>query len=103
MNPKQNRGRGKRCEAAIAKELSGTRRGVLGGHDVDAGPFAVEVKSRAAFVGSGFMEQAVRNCPTRKTPIVVVHITGKRHEGDLVMMRLRDWQEWHGNVEGPTG
>lgn len=23
--------------------------------------------------------------------------------GDLVMMRLRDWQEWHGNVEGPTG
>lgn len=48
----------------------------MGGHDVESGPFAVEVKSRSAFAGSGFMEQAVKNCPDGKIPLVVVHITG---------------------------
>jgi hypothetical protein len=98
MNPKQNRDRGKRCEADIAVRLSGRRMGVMGAHDVEAGPFAVEVKSRVAFVGTGFMAQAARNCPTGKTPLVVVHLTGTRHEGDLVMMRMCDWQEWFGKL-----
>ena len=66
MNPKSNRDRGKRCEAAIARELNGTRKGIMGGHDVESGPFAVEVKSRNAFAGSAFMEQAVKNCPMER-------------------------------------
>ena len=98
MTAKSNRDHGKRCEATIARELGGTRRGIMGGHDVESGPFAVEVKSRNTFSGVSFMEQAVRNCPSGKTSLVVVHITGKRHERDMVMMRLKDWQGWHGNA-----
>lgn len=99
MNPAKNRDRGKRTEKAIAKRLNGTRRGVLGGHDVTAGPWAVEVKSRLRFAGTSFMDQAVRNTPDGKTPLVVVHIAGGRHDDDLVMMRLKDWQDWYGNPE----
>jgi len=100
MNPKVNRARGKRTEQAIAKRLNGKRLGLLGNEDVSAGPFSVEVKDRRAFVGTSFMEQAVRNCPEGKTPLVIVHCSGKRHDGDLVMMRLADWQDWHGNLTG---
>jgi len=100
MNPKLNRARGKRCEQAIAKRLNGKRLGLLGNEDISAGPFSVEVKSRAAFVGTGWIEQAVRNSPEGKTPMVVIHLTGKRHDGDLVMMRLSDWQDWYGNLTG---
>lgn len=98
MNPAQNRQRGKRTERAIAKQLNGTRRGIMGGHDVDAGPFAIEVKDRVRFIGSSFMDQAVRNCPNGKRPLVVVHETGKRHDGDLVMIRLKDWIDWFGKL-----
>ncbi len=90
MNPSKNRNRGKKTEAAIAKRL-----GILGNDDVQAGAFSIEVKDRVKFVGTGFMEQAVRNCPKDKTPLVVVHVTGARHDGDLVMMRLSDWQDRH--------
>jgi len=100
MNPKMNRARGKRTEQALAKRLNGKRLGLLGNEDVSAGPFSVEVKSRAAFVGMSWMEQSVRNCREGKTPLVIVHLTGKRHDGDLVLMRLKDWQDWHGKIEG---
>lgn len=102
MNPKNNRDRGKRTEKAIAKRLNGTRRGVLGGHDVTAGPWAVEVKSRVSFVGCGWFDQAVRNTPEGKTPLVVCHVHGKRHDQDIVMLRLSDWLEWYGSIEGVT-
>jgi len=101
MNPAQNRDRGKRCEKALAKRLGGTRKGIMGGHDIEAGPFAVEVKSRVKFAGTSFMEQAVRNCPDGKTPLVLVHLHGTRHTEDLVMMRLKDWQDWYGNLLTP--
>jgi hypothetical protein len=94
-----NRARGKRTERAIAKKLSGIRRGIMGGHDVEAGPFAVEVKDRARFIGSSFMAQAIKNCPSGKTPLVIVHETGQRHGGDLVMMRLADWNQWYGEIK----
>jgi hypothetical protein len=60
------------------------------------------VKDRKAFVGAGFMAQAIRNCPQGKTPLVIVHVTGARHNGDLVMMRLRDWQDWYGTLNNDS-
>jgi len=33
--------------------------------------------------------QAEKNCKGR-IPIVIVHITGKQHDNDLVMFRLKD-------------
>lgn len=95
-DPSKNRQRGKATERAIAKRLGGTRRGTLGGHDIDCGPWAVEVKDRVNFVGNTFMQQAERNCPPGKTPLVVVHQTGRRHADDLVMLRLSDWLDLHG-------
>jgi hypothetical protein len=93
---RKNRNRGKATEKAIAGRLNGKRVGTLGGQDVVAGAFSIEVKDRAAFAGARFMAQAVRNCPEEKTPLVIVHVTGARHDGDLVMMRMSDWQDWYG-------
>jgi len=70
----------------------------MGGHDIEAGPFAVEVKSRLKFAGTGFMDQAVRNCPMGKTPLVVVHIHGQQHDSDLIMMTMKDWKDWFGKL-----
>ena len=95
-DPSKNRQRGKATERAIAKRLGGIRRGILGGHDIDCGAWAVEVKDRVNFVGNTFMQQAERNCPPGKTPLVVVHQTGRRHADDLVMLRLSDWLDLHG-------
>lgn len=98
MNPATNRRRGKATERAIAKRLGGKRLGILGRDDVQAGPFSIEVKDRMKFSGSHFMNQAVNNCPAGKTPLVVVHITGSRHNEDLVIMRMTDWIDWHGSL-----
>lgn len=92
-----NRDRGKAAERAVALRLGGKRIGTLSGEDVHFdGPFSAEVKSRAAFVACAWMDQAVRNAPAGKTPLVVVHVRGKRHDKDLVILRLADWEAWHG-------
>jgi len=93
MTTKTNRRRGKNTERAVAKALNGTRLGLLGKQDVEAGKYSVEVKSRKAFVAEGWMQQAERNCPQGKTPVVVVHLTNQHHKRDLVMMRFEDWQQ----------
>ena len=89
-----NRNRGKAAERAVALALGGKRVGTMSGEDVHFdGPWSAEVKSRAAFVAADWMEQAVRNAPPGKTPIVVVHVRGKRHDKDLVIIRMTDWAE----------
>ena len=96
-----NRDRGKAAERAVAKALGGLRIGTLSREDIHFdGPFSAEVKSRAAFVAADWMDQAVRNAPAGKTPLVVVHVRGKRHDKDLVIVRLADWADWHGNGGG---
>jgi len=49
VNPARNRSRGKNTERQIAKHLGGKQ--ILGRDDVQAGPFTIEVKDRACFVG----------------------------------------------------
>jgi len=100
MNPAKNRQRGKRTEKAIAKLTGGKRLGLFGGEDVSAGPFSIECKDRLKFSGSHFMAQAINNCPAGKIPLVVVHVTGSRHNDDLVMLRMSDWLDWFGSLEG---
>jgi hypothetical protein len=88
-----NRERGKAAERAVAKALDGKRVGTMGGEDVHLdGPWSCEVKSRKAFVAMDWMDQATRNAPTGKTPMVVVHVRGKRHTEDLVIVRMEDWK-----------
>jgi hypothetical protein len=96
-----NRDRGKAAERAVANLLGGKRIGTMSGEDVHFdGPWSAEVKSRAAFVACAWVDQAVRNAPPGKTPLVVVHVRGKRHGEDLVILRLADWQDWHGTGGG---
>ncbi|MEO5357717.1 MAG: hypothetical protein H7844_10520, partial [Nitrospirae bacterium YQR-1] len=98
LTPIKNRNRGKTTERAIAKRISGDRRGVLGGEDISHPVFSVEVKSRQKFVASEWMSQAIRNAPEGKTPLVVVHVNGQRHDNDLVVIRMRDFEDYNGRL-----
>jgi len=44
------------------------------------------------------MAQAVANAPSGKVPRVVVHVKGQRRDNDLVILRLKDWEEWYGKI-----
>lgn len=97
MKPNLNRKRGKQAERVISKQLGGKRTGILTGEDIhfDA-PFSCEVKSRKTFVASTWFDQARRNAKG-KTPILVVHVHGKNHDNDFVIMSLKDFKEWFGD------
>ena len=95
MNPAKNRRRGKDAERALAKRLNGRRTGVLGGEDITHPLLSIEVKSRRWFTGDRFMAQAKRNCKG-KIPAVIVHITGRPHVNDLVMLELKDFEDLFG-------
>jgi len=97
------RQRGKAHERAIAKRLAGRRVGVTGlaTCDVVSEEFAAECKERAALPAwlTGAMEQAERNAPAGLTPLVVLHELSRRHDGDLVVLRLREFEELCGEVK----
>lgn len=97
MNPASNRRRGKDAERALAKRLGGRRTGVLGREDISHPLLSIEVKSRARFVGERFMAQAKLNSDGR-IPAVIVHVTGKPHDRDLIMLELRDFEDLFGKL-----
>ena len=86
-----NRKRGKNTQRKIAQIVKGNNTGTLGGEDIAHPDLSIEVKHRKMFVGSTFMSQAMRNCPKGKIPIVIVHVHGKRHLHDLVLIHLSDF------------
>jgi len=94
----RQRQRGNAAERAVAKRLGGERVGHLGGEDVSHSAFSIECKERASFPAwlTDAMAQAVRHCPEGKLPMVVLHALGERHDGDLVVIRLKDVEEWWG-------
>jgi len=91
---RSNRQRGKRNEKALAKMLGGERVGIFGGEDIviKDKKFSIEAKSRKSFVAEKWMVQAETNCKG-KLPLVIVHIKGKNHNKDLVLLRLEEFQE----------
>ncbi len=98
MTTSKNRRRGKNTERALAKRLNGKRIGILGKQDIEHSFWSIEVKNRQRFSGEAFMLQAVRNCPEGKTPLVIVHLHGRRHCDDFVIMRLRDFENYLGKI-----
>lgn len=92
----RNRNRGKRQQRYTAKRLGGKNVGSLGGEDVESTNFSIECKSRVKSVAHAFMDQAVRNCPKDKMPLVIIHKHNDSHNNDLVCMRLIDWEAWNG-------
>ena len=100
----------KATERAIAEYLGGKRIPITGRQrgdvpDVDHPHFAIEVKLRrklpawlydAVAQAVAAAEKAARLMKI-KLPIVVLHESGKRHDDDLVVMRLRDFRDWFGD------
>lgn len=101
MEPNKNRQRGKRTEKEIAKRMGGKRVGILGKSDVEIEQsfknhplYSIEVKSRLKAACISWMEQAIRNCQQGKTPIVRLHIKGKKYNDDIIMLRVTDFTNW---------
>jgi len=96
MNLTSNKRAGRKYQTTIANIIGGKSVGTIEGQDISHEIWSVEAKKRKSFVAVNWMNQCIRNCPEGKTPVVMVHITGKRHETDLVIMTLKDWTDWHG-------
>lgn len=95
----------KQHERAVAKRLGGKRVGPSGTAtaDVVCEHLAVECKHRKELPAwlKAAMAQAVKAAGDGRMPLVVLHEKGRRHDSDIVCMRLRDYQEWYGTVELP--
>lgn len=95
----------KHHEREIAKRLNGVRVPVTGRQrgsapDIAHPTLAIEVKSRSnppKFLMDA-MDQAKASVRGNQTPIVVIHEKGQRHDNDFVVMRFKDWLDWHGPV-----
>ena len=94
----------KNVERAIARRLGGER---MSNHalglqmpDVETTAYSVEVKHRKAL--PAWLESAMRQAEANATPgklaIVVLHESGRRHENNLVVVRMRDFEEWFGEA-----
>ena len=97
----RNKRQGRHVQSVIAKRLGGKNVGTIEGQDVAFAdkPWSVEVKHRKKFIGRTFMKQAVKNCPKDKTPLVVVHELNSRHDEDLVLIQMKDWENWYGKIK----
>lgn len=88
----RSRRRAKRAEKAVAEIMGGVRVGIMGKEDVSCERFSVEVKSRKRFTAEKWFSQSCKNA-RGKIPVVVIHITGKHHDNDYALMRLKDFVE----------
>jgi hypothetical protein len=88
----------KRLERYIAKRLGGRRLGATGRDSVDVITdwLAIEAKHRSALPQwlKGAVTQAQANAPRTTLPLVLLHEGGKRHDGDLVVLTLADFEKW---------
>lgn len=100
MNPNRNKHAGRKYQAKLARLVGGKSVGTIEGQDIEHPMFSFEAKKRQAFVACAWMNQARRNAPEGKVPVVVVHVTGQRHSDDLVVCSLRDWLDLHGPMKG---
>lgn len=90
----KNRRRGKDTERALAQRLGGKRVGILQGEDIEHPTFSIECKEREklpVFLTKAY-QQAVNNCPEWKIPIVVLHQLSNKHDDDLVIIKLREFE-----------
>lgn len=98
--------RWKDTERALAKRLGGRRVPVTGRQrgdqpDIEHGAFAIEVKSRKAlplWLRDAVAQAVAARHDDIQLPIAILHQHGNRHSNDLVVMRLDDFEEWHGRA-----
>ena len=96
----------KAIERKVASRLGGRRVPVSGRQRGDAPDIehywlAIEVKQRkstTAWIYDALDQAQKSQTDSFQLPIVVVHETGRRHDDDVVMMTLKDFQEWFGKM-----
>ena len=91
----------KRTERSIARRLGGERVPATGrargsAPDIAHTYFAIEVKHRKTLPRwlLEAVDQAVKSARSGQLPVAILHEAGARHDGDLVVMRLEDFEEW---------
>jgi hypothetical protein len=65
---------------------------------------SIEVKHRhelPAWLYDAMLQAMLAAHNTNNLPIVVLHESGRRHDDDLVVVRLKDFVEWFGTVDVP--
>jgi hypothetical protein len=91
----------KQTERKVATMLGGKRVGPAGrkGADLAHEHLSVEVKERRRLPAwlLHAMAQAVGSADGR-LPMVVLHRAGDRYEDAMVIVRMKDWREWYGEV-----
>jgi hypothetical protein len=94
--------RWKRIERAVAKRLGGQRQPITGrrGPDVLHPWLAIETKTRKRLPHwlTQAIEQAEAVATGDQLPVVILHEAGTRLSQALVLMRLADFEEWHGSI-----
>lgn len=95
----------KAAEKGVARALGGERVSNkflgLDVTDVVCGIFAVEVKERKAIPAwlINAMCQSERNAKGGRTPLVALHRLGDRYDDALIVMRLHDFVDLHGELK----
>ena len=95
VTAKRNRQRHREFSREIVRRLGGRYVGGIEGQDIECGPFSIEIKTVARFIGETALAQAEKNCPEGKSPIAIIHQTRKRISKAIVLMRLDEFEEWH--------
>lgn len=97
----------KAVERRLAKRLHGRRLGATGrsGPDVLTSWLACEVKSRRRLPQwlHEAIAQARAGAGDNRLAVAILHETGQRHDGDLVVMTLRDFCAWFGDLDAEIG
>jgi hypothetical protein len=97
----------KKTEREVAARLGGQRVPVSGrargdAPDVKHDWLSVEVKSKHTLPHwlRDALAQARASAGVSQLPIAVLHENGARHDGDLVVMSLKDFCDWFGGEDG---
>lgn len=93
----------KRHERVCAARLGGKRTGPVGRESVDVthDHLAIECKERKNGVPQWLadaMSQARGNAKDGQMPLVIIHTLGQRHDRDLVVLSLKDFEDLYGTT-----
>ena len=91
----------KQVERTLARRLGGQRVGCTGKAiaDVISDWLSIEVKTRKTL--PAWLLSAIEQArDDDRLSMVILHQVGQRHDDDLVVMRLTDFEEWFGGYNG---
>lgn len=90
----------KAVERQVARYFNGRRNPVHGSGpsaDVSTPILSIEVKEREDYPQwlEDAVIEAVSHCEPNKMPVVVLHKKGRNLDNDWLIVRLKDYKDWH--------